>query len=170
MEVDVPGTAKGVWAEQGVTGPVQGDETRYMTLADYPYDPQARLALSLGPNELGARVAVVPRATSEPGESGLRGGYGGWARLLLPASRIPPIDAHGTSWLLTMPTATTLEIERVDHAGAPGPCGERPRGVGPRGRRCCDEPLTAYPASQHVGILVPVLRYRASSERTARSL
>ena len=38
MEVDVAGTAKGVWAESGV-GPVAGDECGYITLADYPYRP-----------------------------------------------------------------------------------------------------------------------------------
>ena len=63
MVVDVAGTAKGVWALPSITEPVQGNETGYITLANYPYQPEAELALSLGPDILGATVLVVPRAT-----------------------------------------------------------------------------------------------------------
>jgi hypothetical protein len=125
MEVDVGGTAKGVWAEPGVTGPVQGDETRYITLANYPYDPQGRLALSLGPAALGARVAVVPRQTSGRVDRAFE--------QVTPDGLIycyrvaDPTDySYGLSWLLTMPSATTLALELVEHPGAPGPCGEGP--------------------------------------------
>lgn len=125
MEVDVAGTAKGVWAEEGVTGQVAGDETRYITLADYPYDPQQRLALSLGPAALGARVAVVPRTTAgrvnrafeEVTADGLVYCY----------DVADPSDfSFGLSWLLVMPTASTLRIELINHAGSPSPCSESP--------------------------------------------
>ena len=43
MEVDVVGTAKGVWAEIGGSGRVEGDETRYITLANHPYRPEEKL-------------------------------------------------------------------------------------------------------------------------------
>lgn len=59
MEVDVPNTAKGVWVVQG-TNPQPGNETDFVTLANYPYRPQEHLTLSLGPASLGARTAVVP--------------------------------------------------------------------------------------------------------------
>jgi len=67
MEVDVTGTAQGVWAEPGVTEPLAGDETRYMALVNYPYRPQAELALSLGPESLGAHISIVTRRTSGRG-------------------------------------------------------------------------------------------------------
>jgi len=88
MLVDVVGTAKGVWAEPTVTTPVAGDETRYITLADYPYRPQDHLALSLAPQVLGARVAVVPRASAGRVNRAFRPGNGGRADLLLWARHI----------------------------------------------------------------------------------
>lgn len=125
MEVDVPGTAKGVWAEQGVTGQVQGDETRYITLADYPYNPQRSLALSLGPVALGARVAVVPRGTA--------GRVNRAFEQVTPDGQLycynttDPTDfGFGNSWLVSMPAATTLRIERIQHPGGTGPCGDDP--------------------------------------------
>jgi len=121
MEVDVAGTAKGVWAEQGVTGQVQGDETRYITLADYPYDPQQRLALSLGPTTLGARVAIVPRETA---------GRVNRAFEQVTADGLvycyTDSPAFATSWLLTMPSATSLTVQLVQHPGAPSPCDSSP--------------------------------------------
>jgi hypothetical protein len=127
MEVDVAGTAKGVWAEQGVTGQVQGDETRYITLADYPYDPQQRLALSLGPTALGARVAIVPRETT--------------GRVNRAFEHVSPDGltycyevaesadySFGLSWLLAMPSAGTLQLELIQHPGAPSPCDSSPDG------------------------------------------
>ncbi len=64
MVVDVAGTAKGIWAMPSITDPVQGNETGYITLANYPYQPETELALSLGPDALGATVLVVPRANT----------------------------------------------------------------------------------------------------------
>lgn len=125
MEVDVAGTAKGVWAEQGVTGQVQGDETRYVTLADYPYDPQGRLALSLGPTTLGARVAVVPRETSGRVNRAFENVTAdGLVYCYDVTATADP--SFGMSWLLTMPSATTLSLERIQHAGPPGPCDSSP--------------------------------------------
>jgi hypothetical protein len=117
MEVDMPGTVKGVWAETGVTGPVAGDERRYITLADYPYRPQDQLALSLGPVGLGAAVFVVPRMTSgrvnrafeQVPSDGLIYCYG-------PDSAQPV-----SSWLISL-SANTLSIERRTHALAASPC------------------------------------------------
>ncbi|MSR03827.1 MAG: hypothetical protein EXR94_13995 [Gemmatimonadetes bacterium] len=37
MKVDVAGTLKGVWALPTETSPVAGNETAYITLANYPY-------------------------------------------------------------------------------------------------------------------------------------
>lgn len=64
MNVDVAGTAQGVWADPAITGVLAGDERRYLALVNDPYQPQSALALSLGPTELGARVAIVPRLTT----------------------------------------------------------------------------------------------------------
>ena len=42
-------------------GRVEGDETRYITLANYPYRPEDGLALSLVPAGVGTRLAVIQR-------------------------------------------------------------------------------------------------------------
>lgn len=119
MQVDVAGTAKGVWVEPGFTGPLGGDERRFVTLADDPYGPQARLALSLGPAGLGATVAIVPRLTTgrvnrafeDVAEEGIIHCYG-------------PAAGPGTpSWLLSLAPGGTLSIERI--AGAT-PCAADP--------------------------------------------
>jgi hypothetical protein len=106
-----------------VTGPLQGDETRYMTLANYPYRPQEKLALSLGPTELGARVGVVPRETTGRVNRAFNGVtadgllycYGGNAA-----------SDPGRSWLLSLASNGTLTIEQLQHAGLPGPCADDP--------------------------------------------
>lgn len=118
MNVDVAGSAKGVWAEQGVSGTVAGNETRYITLADYPYRPQENLTLSLGPATLGATVAVVPRLTSGRANrafehlttDGVIHCYGpGLAQPLL-------------SWFVALGANATLSIERRPHASGASPC------------------------------------------------
>jgi hypothetical protein len=123
MEVDVAGTAKGVWAEAGVTEPLAGDETRYMALVDYPYRPQAELALSLGPEALGAQVGIVPRQTTgrvnlafeQVTPDGLIYCYG------------PDVGPRaGGSWLLSMTSATALRIEHFVHGADETPCDDDP--------------------------------------------
>ena len=123
MEVDVAGTAKGVWAEVGVTGPLQGDETRYMTLANYPYRPEEMLALSLGPAALGARVAVVPRATTGRVNRSFEQVTGDGLMYCYSATDPPDL---GRSWLLSLAGGGTLRIEQIEHIGAPGPCVDDP--------------------------------------------
>ena len=124
MEVDVAGTAKGVWAEAGITEPLGGDETRYMALVDWPYRPQAELALSLGPEALGAQVGIVPRQTS--------------GRVNLAFEQVTPdglIYCYGEnegyfgagSWFLSMTSPTALQIERIEHAPGGSPCDDDPR-------------------------------------------
>ncbi len=123
MEVDVAGTVQGVWAEVGVTGPVQGDERRYMTLANYPYRPQEMLALSLGPVELGARVAVVARETA--GRVNRAFDQVSADGLLYCYAASSGFDL-GRSWLLSLATNGTLTIEQIQHAGLPTPCDADP--------------------------------------------
>jgi len=122
MAVDGLGTAKGVWAEADVTGPVAGDERRYITLADYPYRPQDELALSLGPQDLGAAVAVVPRqptgrvnrAFEEVTADGVVYCYA------------PVAPGAVASWLLALTASEALMIERVSHGAGASPCGAPP--------------------------------------------
>jgi hypothetical protein len=117
MSVDVAGTAAGVWVIQGVQ-PTPGNETTYITLARYPYRPQSELALSLGPDQLGAKVAVVPRLTGgrvnrpfdEVVADGLIYCYG------------PDVMGAPESWLLRLTAAATLEIRREVHAAGASPC------------------------------------------------
>ncbi len=122
MEVDVAGTAKGVWAEEGV-GPVGGDERGYIALADYPYRPQQEQVLSLGPEGLGARLAVVPR--------------GGSGRVNVPFEQVTPdglIYCYGPevdppssgSWLLRLTSETELMIEWLAHGTGASPCEDDP--------------------------------------------
>ena len=117
MQVDVPNTAQGIWVETGVTTPVGGNETQYITLANDPYRPQTRLSLSLGPTILGATVGIVGRETSgrvnrvfsDVTADGLIYCY---------TSVTPSVR----SWFLALPTSTTLSIRRIDHAAGASPC------------------------------------------------
>ena len=109
MVVDVAGTAKGVWALPSETQPVAGDETRYITLANYPYRPQDELALSLGSTDLGATVAIVSRQSSGRvnrafelvTNDGLIYCYG------------PDVQLPGLRWLLSMTGPSALSIRKV---------------------------------------------------------
>ncbi|HSL69796.1 MAG TPA: hypothetical protein VK864_06110 [Longimicrobiales bacterium] len=117
MEVDVLNTAKGVWAVAG-TQPTPGNETNYVTLANYPYRPVDHLALSLGPAALGAMVTVVPRQNSgrvnrafeQVANDGLIYCYG------------PDASYPTASWLLGMTGAGTLSMQRVTHTLGASPC------------------------------------------------
>jgi hypothetical protein len=116
MEVDVPNTAKGVWAETGVSGKAGGDETRYITLANYPYRPQEELVLSLGPTTLGARTAVVSRQTT-----------GRVNRAFEQVTADGQIycygpDSNSTSWLVSLTSGSALRIEKQDHPSGASPC------------------------------------------------
>jgi hypothetical protein len=123
MEVDVAGTAKGVWAEAGVAEPLAGIETRYMALVNWPYRPQAELALSLGPAALGAQVGIVPRQTSgrvnRAFEQVTPDG-------LIYCYRPEGTNVSGSSWFVSMTSATTLRIERIEHGPGASPCGADP--------------------------------------------
>jgi hypothetical protein len=123
MEVDVPATAKGVWADPSITGPIQADETGYMALVDYPYRPQLELALSFGPDALGARLAVVGRSTTgrvnrafeDVTQDGLIYCYG------------PTVEGFApSSWVLQLTSATAIRIEHVEHAAGESPCADDP--------------------------------------------
>ena len=112
MQVDVAGTLKGVWASPSQTSPVAGNETAYITLANYPYRPQEQLALSLGPDALGAGVAVVARASGtgranrpfdQITHDGLTYCYG------------PDIDRAWLSWLVTMTSPSAISIRKVEN-------------------------------------------------------
>lgn len=119
MEVDVPNTAKGIWVDPAITGPLQADETRHMALVDYPYRPQMELALSLGLDELGARLAVVERRTSgrvnrafeEVTQDGQIYCYG------------EPVDGFApASWFLEVTSSTSLRMELIEHGPGESPC------------------------------------------------
>ena len=122
MAVDVAATAQGVWALPSETQPLAGDETGYITLANYPYRPQDNLALSLGPVSLGAGVYVVGRQSSgrvnrafdQVTNDGLIYCYG-------------PEDWQVTkSWLLSLTGPTALSIRMVTHDAGASPCGANP--------------------------------------------
>ena len=123
MVVDVAGTAKGVWALPSETQPVRGNETGYITLANYPYRPQVELALSVAPVALGATVAVVARAITgrvnrafeQVTNDGLIYCYG------------PDARAPGGNWLLALTGPSALRIRRVQATGAvPNICAADP--------------------------------------------
>lgn len=123
MQVDVAGTAQGIWAGPDVTEPVGGDDNRYMALVNYPYRPQAELALSIGPESLGGHVGIVPRQTS--------------GRVNLAFDQVTPdglIYCYGPdggpwkvgSWFVAMTSETEIRIEHVQHAPGESPCGDDP--------------------------------------------
>lgn len=117
MEVDVANTAKGVWIVAG-TQAVPGNETNFVTLANYPYHPEDHLALSIGPAALGAFVAVVARQTGgrvnrafeHVVNDGLTYCYG-------PDALVPTM-----SWLLGVTGTSALQLRRVTHATGASPC------------------------------------------------
>ena len=117
MAVDVANTAKGAWIVSG-TQPTPGNETNFITLANYPYRPQDHLALSLGPTSLGARVAVVPkqnsgrhnRAFEQVTNDGLIYCYG------------PDVAVVNMSWLLSVTGATTIRVRQMPHTVGTSPC------------------------------------------------
>lgn len=117
MEVDVAGTAKGVWAEPD-EGPLGPDERGYMALVDYPYRPQDDLALSLGPLPLGSRLAFVDRRTS--------GRINRAFEDVTPDGQIycygPEVETFMSSWLLSMTSASQLRMELVEHGLGASPC------------------------------------------------
>jgi len=123
MEVDVAGTAQGVWAETGVTEPVAGADNRYIALVNYPYRPQAELALSIGQESLGGHISIVTRQTS--------------GRVNLAFDKVTPdglIYCYGPdigpwasgSWFLSQTSATELRIEHIDHGPGESPCNDGP--------------------------------------------
>jgi hypothetical protein len=112
MQVDVAGTAKGVWALPTETAPLRGNETAYVTLANYPYRPADQLALSLGPNALGAGVTVVNRSSASgrsnrPFEQVTNDG--------LIYCHGPDIDQPWLSWLVTLTGPNNLSIRMVEN-------------------------------------------------------
>jgi hypothetical protein len=122
MEVDVAGTAKGVWAEVGV-GPVAGDERGYIALADYPYRPQQELALSLGPASLGARVAIVTKEASGRVNRAFQDVVAGGGIYCYG----PQTNGSSTSsWFLQVTSSTALRIEHIEHGPGTSPCGDEP--------------------------------------------
>ena len=122
MAVDVAGTAKGVWAGVGVTGKVAGNETRFITLADYPHLPQERLALSLGPGALGARVEVVPRTTFGQENRAFDEVTGNGALYCYFSGEA----ASAQSWFVSLAAGGTLRVERIQHAPGASPCAADP--------------------------------------------
>jgi len=108
-----------------VTGSVAGDERRFITLADYPYRPEERLALSLGPVELGARVAMVPKqATGLVNRPFEQVPEDGVLRCYTPSAETD--FQTGDSWLLALSPSRTLTIERIVHGASPSPCDDDP--------------------------------------------
>ncbi len=113
MKVDVAGSLKGVWALPTETSPLKGNETGYITLANYPYRPEDQLALSLGPVSLGATVAVVARGpgtgrVNRPFEQVTNDGqiycYG------------PETERQHLSWLITMTGPSAMSIKKVENS------------------------------------------------------
>ncbi len=85
--------------------------------------PQAELALSLGPESLGAHLAIVSRQTS--------------GRVDLAFDQVTPdglIYCYGPdvgpwasgSWFLSLTSATELRIEHIPHGPGVTPCDDEP--------------------------------------------
>lgn len=127
VAVDVPETAQGIWAEPGGDWSVVAEQHRFIVLANNPYRPSAELMLSLGPDALGGGTFRTSRETSgrvnrlfadiTPGSgihcyfgSGLTGNY----------------STAQASWLVELPTADSLRIERRTHAAGESPCADDP--------------------------------------------
>lgn len=126
LAVDVAGTAQGIWVEEGAAIVLANGQHRTITLANNPYRPQAELALSLGPEVLGAGTYRVPRKTS--------------GRVNRVFDQITDATVHcyfgegltglsapqNTSWLIALDANGSLKIEKVTHADGATPCAADP--------------------------------------------
>jgi hypothetical protein len=117
MEVDVAGTGKGAWVLRGVQ-PQPGNETTWITLANYPYRPEDHLALSLGPASLGARTVMVPRLST----GRVNRGFEHVTNDGLVYCYTGDLYYPGDSWLLGLTSPSSLSVRHVSHAPGASPC------------------------------------------------
>lgn len=120
MEIDVAGTAQGLWVMESNPAPAGGDESSFLSLALDTITPSARQVLSVGPASLGARLmnvisehtGRVNRAFSEVGPDGLIYCYG-------PDSRFGPFTY---SFFVSLGSDGVLSIEKINHVTGSSPC------------------------------------------------
>lgn len=126
LNVDVIGTTQGIWVEPGAPAMLAHVQYRTITLANNPYQPESELALSLGPEALGAGTYRVPRETSgrvnrafghvtdDAIHCYFAEGFAGWSA------------PQEMSWLVAREANGSLKIEKVDHAEGASPCADDP--------------------------------------------
>ncbi len=120
MEIDVAGTAQGLWVME--SNPVQqgGDESFFVSLALDTITPSTRQVLSVGPPLLGPRLmnvitrhaGRVNRAFSEVGPDGL----------IYCFSPDPPFVTFNYSYFVSLGTDGILSIEKINHLAGSSPC------------------------------------------------
>jgi hypothetical protein len=127
LEVDVAGTAQGVWAETAAPLSVASEQHRFITLANNPYRPQTELALSLGPDALGAGVFRAPRQTSGRVNLAFDQVTGdGVIHCYFPSGLSGPGSQQDASWFIALQANGSLKIERVAHGEGSSPCSAEP--------------------------------------------
>jgi hypothetical protein len=124
MEVDVAGTAQGIWVEAArASEPNSADESRFVTLADDPYKAPARQVVPAGPAALGAAITSVPvqaagrvnlRFAALPGDGRVHCYYS--------YDRSTPFR----SYLVAQQPSGELLVQLVSHADGATPCNADP--------------------------------------------
>jgi len=119
MEVDVAGTAQGIWVMESNPVQVGGDESFFLTLALDVMRPLTDQVLSVGSALLGPRfmkvttrhVGRVNRAFTELSPD-----------LIYCYSPFPPFGSFNYSYFVSLGSDGALSIEKVDHVAGVSPC------------------------------------------------
>lgn len=121
MELDVAGTAQGVWVDAANPVNQGGDERPFVTLGPQYDAPATLLRLALGPEALGGRERDVAReATGRKNRPFADVAADG--QLHCYVTQGSPTESH----LLALEPTGELRIELVAHAGGASPCDADP--------------------------------------------
>ncbi len=125
MQVDIAGTARGVWVTQSNPITQSGNESFFAVLAPHPLFPQSRQAFSLGPASL--LMITGPGSTGYPLMT-----TGRVNRRFADVAEDGQIYCYthsGTatfSYFVRLSSTTVLSIEKITHAAGASPCNNSP--------------------------------------------
>lgn len=119
MEVDVAGTAQGVWVRADDVANQGGDESRFLTLGLDNIHPDTTQVLAMGPVELGATNFAVPiQATGRVNRR--------FSDLTNDGAIACYSAGGGQSHFVALGVDGHLRVERLTHAVGSSPCGADP--------------------------------------------
>ncbi len=123
MNVDVAGTAQGVWVMQSDPVNQQGDESPFLALAPHPFYPQSGLTFSAGPPALASSENTLPRfplATTGRVNRSFRDVTGDGLIYCYTSEETP-----SSSYFVRL-TSSTLTVQALAHARGASVCATDP--------------------------------------------